>query len=85
MKTSVITIGVPLSIVGQFTNEELRLLVTTENYTKFRSKELKLTYERTFNVAIRFNEVVAESIRANAENHNWSLVDYTAALLANRG
>ena len=84
MKSSVITIGVPLSIVGQFTNEELRLLITTENYTKFRSKDLKLTYERTFNVAIRFSDVVAESIRTNAEQRQWSLVDYTAALLANR-
>ena len=85
MKTSVITIGVPLSIVGQFTNEELRLLITTENYTQFRSKELKHCYERTYNVAIRFNDVVAESIRTKAEALNWSIVDYTSALLAHRG
>lgn len=85
MKTITLTVGVPLSVAGNHTNEEIRLVLTTENYTRFRSKDLVLSDERLVHVPIRFNEVVANSIRDKATERNWTIVAYTGALLTNRG
>ena len=79
--TTTITVGIPLVHYDQLDLDELRTILTKENYTTYRAEPLAPSAARLVNVAVRMNVGIAESIRARAEQLNMTIIQYTGALL----
>lgn len=83
-KSSVITIGVPMSMVGVYDSSTLREIVIQQSKHMVQLSKDKPAY---VTITMRLEKALASDIRALAVRHNMSILEYTARLLVqyNRG
>lgn len=73
-----ISIGVPFDVFGELDNPEIK----TKLIRALREEVLGLKYDgKIVNLVLRVPDDVAQAIRAQAQYHNMSIIEYTAALL----